>query len=306
MFGALVGLARPKGGAALLTYPLVGYGFALWDHSAEVLGLGRLAVVLAAWFVASAGTMWLNASLDGEERGALFAAPPPAHAPAHLSVWGAGAIAAGVALSWFAGARIFAACVACAALSLAYSSPRTRWKAHPVLGPAVNTVGYGLLSPLAGWSAASVPMTPRAAIVFACVALWTLGAAFAAQAFQRDDDARRGYRTLVVTHGPATCLRVARLTTAAPVAVLAAMALVGLLPRVLLLGVPYFVLVDRHLIRWSREPDGGAPAWAAGYMARMLVGGALFVSLATADFLRDFAADRPAAGLATARGVPRP
>lgn len=301
---ALARLARPRGGAALLVYPLTGYGFALWDHSAEVRGLLRLALVCVSWFVASAGTMWLNARLDGEEGGALFA-EAPTRAPRHLAAFGHAAIAVGLGVAWLASDRIFAVCAVCAALSLAYSSPRTRWKGHPVLGPAVNAVGYGLLSPLAGFLAVGVALTPRAAIVLACLSLWTLGAAFAAQAFQRDDDARRGYRTLVVTHGPATCLRVARLTTWAPIAALTAMAIVGLLPRVLLLGVPYFAVVDRHVARWLRQPHGGDASWAAGYMARMLGGGALLVSLATVDFLYDFMADRPAAGLATARGAPR-
>ncbi len=296
---ALARLARPKGGAALLAYPLVGYGFGLWDLTIDVIGVREISLVLIAWFVASAGTMWLNASLDGEEGSALFAHDSPTPRPARLAAWGYAAIGTGVSISAFANTRIFVLCVACAALSIAYSHPRTRWKAHPVLGPAVNALGYGVLSPLAGLSAASVPVTPRAAVVLACISLWTLGATFAAQAFQQDDDARRGYRTFVVTHGPTACLEACRLTTIVPVVVLVAMSAVGVLPRALLVGAPFFVLVDRHVVKWLQEPGGGSPKWAAGYMVRMLAGGALFVGLATADFLYDFLADRPAGGAAT-------
>jgi hypothetical protein len=77
------------------------------------------------------------------------------------------------------------------------------------------------------WAVARVPPTPRAIVVLVCIALFTLGATFAAQAFQQADDARRGYRTLVVTHGPRVCLEVTRWTTALPVAVLGALALAG-------------------------------------------------------------------------------
>ena len=302
---ALLRLARPKGGAALLAYPLVGYGFALWDLSIDVVGLREIGVVCLAWFVASAGTMWLNASLDGEEESALFVDQAAIQKPlesAHLAAWGYAGIAIGVGLSAFAGSRILGLCVACALLSVAYSHPRTRWKGHPVLGPAVNALGYGLLSPLAGFFAAGVPITPRACVVLACMSLWTLGATFAAQAFQQDDDARRGYRTLVVTHGPEVCLKACRAITLVPIGVLVGMSAAGFLPRVLLAGAPFFVLVDRYLARWVRVPNGGTSTWAAGYMARMLAGGVLFVGLATADFLYDFLADRPAGGVATARG----
>jgi len=303
---SLVRLARPKGGAALLVYPLVGYGFALWDLGLDAVGEREISLVLAAWFIASAGTMWLNASLDGDEGAALFADDGPAPRPRHLARWGYAAIVCGVALSFRANPVIFGLCVACAALSVLYSHPRTRWKAHPVLGPAVNALGYGLLSPLAGYAAASSAPSARAVVVVVCMALWTVGATFAAQAFQRADDARRGYRTLVVTHGPRACLAVCRVTTAVPVLVLAAMAIAGYLPRVLLVGCPFFLGIDRHLQRWMHEPNGGSARWALGYMTRMLAGGLLFVTLATADFLYDYVADRPAGGAATARGAPLP
>ena len=302
----VLALARPLGGLSLLVYPLVGYGFALWDHSAEIGGLGDLALLCAAWFVASAGTMWLNARLDGAESGALFAEAPTAAPPAFLGWLGTVAIGAGVVLSALAGLRVLLPCLGCAALSFLYSHPRTRWKAHPVLGPAVNALGYGTLSPLAGWAVARVPPTPRAIVVLVCIALFTLGATFAAQAFQREDDARRGYRTLVVTHGPRVCLAVTRWTTALPAAVLGALALAGYFPRLLLVGVPFLAVVDRHLRRWQSATGGGTPKLALGYMARMLGLGTIFIGLATVDFVIDLAADRPPAGLGTARGAPAP
>jgi 4-hydroxybenzoate polyprenyltransferase len=299
---ALWDLARPKGGAALMLVPLVGYGFAHWDYALDLVRPGAMLLVLASWFVASAGTMWLNAALDGDEDGALFAVGT--HRPEGLARFGYAALAVGVALSAATGTHALVPCALCAVLAILYSHPRTTWKAHPILGPAVNAAGYGVLSPLAGWLVVGKPLTFRAVVVHLVIGVWILGATFAAQAFQQKDDARRGYRTLVVTHGPAACLRATRASFYFSVGALAVLAAAGYLPRLLLAGLPIFALADRWLAAWRRQPGGGDPSWAAGFLIRVLVGGCVLVLLSCADFALDAAAERPAAGLATARGRP--
>jgi 4-hydroxybenzoate polyprenyltransferase len=299
---ALWTLSRPKGGAALMLVPLVGYGFAHWDYALDTVHAGAMLLVLASWFVASAGTMWLNAALDGDEEGALFA--EATRRPAHLARFGYAALAAGVALTALTRTAAVLPCTACAVLSVLYSHPKTMWKAHPIFGPAVNALGYGMLSPLAGWLVAGRPLTFRAGVVFLVIGVWLLGATFAAQAFQQADDARRGYRTLVVTHGPAACLRATRASFFFCVGALTALAAFGFLPRMLLLGLPVFVLAERWLAAWQRQPGGGDPKWAAGFLIRVLVGGGVLVVLSCADFVVDSMGDGPVAGLATARGRP--
>lgn len=282
--GALFRLARPLGTALLLLVVLFGYGFAHWDGGLDLVRPGAIAGVLVAWALLSAGTLWLNAVLDGDEGGALFAREGVGR-PRHLAAFAHGALGAAVLVALASDVRAGLACAACAVLSELYSGRRTRWKAHPILGPAVNAVGYGLLTPLAGWAVVGTPMTLRAAGAFGFAAVFVLGATFAAQASQQNDDARRGYRTLVVTHGPAACLRATRACTLVGVAALTALSALAVYPRTLLFGVWVFAFADRALVRWAKEPDGGTSRDAARFLLRMLIGGLLMVALAWVDFL---------------------
>ncbi len=281
--GALLRLARPKGSAALLAVVLLGYGFAHWDVGLPLTRPGALGAVLVAWLLLGSGTLWLNASLDGDEGGALFA--ERATRPLHLTAWAYAALVVAVALASVASRGAGLACTACAALSVAYSHPRTMWKAHPVLGPAVNGLGYGLLSALGGWAVPGVAMSVRTAAAFVLLSVFVVGMTFGAQAFQREDDARRGYRTLVVTHGPAACLRALRVCTLVSVAGVGVLAAAGVYPRLCLLGLPAFFFADRWMRRWQAAPCGGGPGYAAGLVIRMLAACGVLVGLAYAATL---------------------
>ncbi len=280
---ALVSLARPKGTALLLAVPLTGYGFAHWDFGLEARRPVALAWVLVAWLLLSSGSLWLNAALDGDEEGALFGASGAR--VDRVDLYGYAALLGAIAIALAADARAGACCAACASLAVFYSHRRTMWKAHPVLGPFVNAAGYGVLSWLAGFSIARVPMSWRSAVAMALLSIFVVGMTFAAQAYQRADDARRGYRTLVVTHGPGACLRAAALATSVSLGGVAVLAALGVYPRVVLLGFPAFALAARTMGRWLRAPRGGSPAFAAEFAVRMLAGGAVLVALATIDAL---------------------
>jgi 4-hydroxybenzoate polyprenyltransferase len=185
-----------------------------------------------------------------------------------------------------------------------YSHPATVWKGHPLGGPVINGVGYGLLSPLAGWAIAEVEPDLRSLVVWLLGGLGTLGCYFAAQAFQRGEDAARGYRTLVVTHGPLGALRAARMCLALGFLGGVALSAFGWLPRSCLLGAPLWLWVDRWLKRWSRQPEGGGERWARGLAVRLLVAAVFGIAVALADYVNDLVRGDPVAGLATVRGRP--
>jgi 1,4-dihydroxy-2-naphthoate octaprenyltransferase len=149
----------------------------------------------------------------------------------------------------------------------------------------VNGVGYGVLSWLAGWSIARVPMTFRTAAAMLLLTLFIVGLCFAAQAYQREDDERRGYRTLVVTRGAAVCLAVATACARLTIACVAVLAALGVYPRLVLVGLPVFFLAERTMARWRRSAGGGSPALAAEFALRMLAGGVVLVGLATVQSL---------------------
>lgn len=299
----LLTLARPRLLPFVLTLPLVGFGWAHWDRALELVGERRLPPLLAAWTLLHAGTLWLNAALDRDDGpvllGRAVAVPPSARSVGYV------ALMAAVAVAWWAGVVAGLACAVCAALAVAYSHPRTAWKGHAILGPVVNFVGYGLLSPLAGWSLVGVPPDARTLLVWPLGALGVMGCYFAAQAFQGPEDRARGYRTLVATHGPRGALMAARLCLGAGFAGGTALALAGWLPDACLAAAPLGAWIDDYLADWSRQPAGGDETWARGLAVRLLGAAALAVGLAYLDFLAG-PPEGPVAGLATRAGRPWP
>jgi 4-hydroxybenzoate polyprenyltransferase len=301
---ALWRLSRPRFALWILWIPCIGYGFAHWDRALDWTRPAAFLVVLLAWSLLNAGALWLNAALDRDDAGALYARATPL--PEHVRSYGYASLALAVVLAGLASAAAGLCAAACALLAVLYSHPVTAWKGHPILGPSVNALGYGILSGLAGWVLVGVGMNLRTALTFALMTLWLLGATFAAQAFQQRDDTRHGYRTLVVTHGPRVCLMAARLCMDGAVVGVLALAAFGWYPRIILLAAPVFLVAERWMRSWLERPDGGDPRWAAGLIQRMLIGGMVMFALVYADYLYSYYAGVPVAGLATAAGRPAP
>lgn len=300
---ALWVLARPAMLPYLWLLVLVGYGWGHWDRALTFRGERSLVLVLAAWTALHAGTLWLNAALDQDEGDVLFGeqAPVPAwiHGPAYAAL--ALTVLLTAAAGWCAGI----AGLVVATLAVLYSHPITRWKSHPVLGPATNLIGYGLLSPLVGWSVVGVGPNPRTLAMWLLGAVGVLGVYFLAQVFQHDEDAARGYRTLVVTHGPATTLAVAHACVAVAFVGGTVLAAVGWLPLCCLVALPLGLWNSHGLVRWSRSlatADGG---WARRAARRLLISGLVGLGAVLALYsYQTWRQDVPVAGLGTARGLP--
>jgi 4-hydroxybenzoate polyprenyltransferase len=136
----------------------------------------------------------------------------------------------------------------------------------------VNIVGYGLLSPLAGWLLVHTEPTRRTLPALLLLACWIGGTYFGAQAFQGEEDRQRGYRTLVATHGASAAVRLARWGFAVGLWGAVALAALGWFPRALAVALIPWLLLDRHLARWQAE---GEVADGALRARKMLRGGVL-------------------------------
>lgn len=286
----------------VLLLVLAGYGFAHWDRALSLRGVSALPWVLAGWSLLHAGTLWLNAAVDRDEGEVLLGRSVPV--PKGVTAWGYGALVLAVLLAWVGTPLAGAACLVCAVLAVLYSHPKTLWKGHPVFGPLVNLLGYGLLTPMVGWVAVGVPLTARGAVAWGLGASGVLGCYFLAQAFQEEEDRARGYRTLVATHGPRTVLQASRLCLA--VGLMGGMALSawGWLPRACLLGLPFGIWVDLWMRRWASAPERGSEAWARVAAWRLMITGLVGLALAFGEYARESFAGEPVAGLGTAGGHP--
>lgn len=162
---------------------------------------GALAGALVIWVVfLNGGTLALNSAFDQDEGDVGYLdAPPPA--PPRLAQWGIGLMAAGQGLALLLPPGFTLAYAACFAMSLLYSVPPVRLKAVAGADWVINLIGFGTLTPYAGWASTGRPLTPVAAWVL--VAFAPLFAALypLTQLYQLEEDARRGDRTLALRLG---------------------------------------------------------------------------------------------------------
>lgn len=299
---ALWAHTRPKFSIYLLLLVLAGYGWGHWDRALTARNPGSLAGVLLAWWLLNAGTLWLNADLDRDEGPVLLGSRAPR--PPHLAAWAYLALALAPIVATVANPLAGVAAALCVVLAVLYSHPATVWKGHPLGGPLVNGLGYGLLTPMAGWAAVGVEPNPRTLVVWGLSLMGVLGCYFAAQAFQGEEDGARGYRTFVVTHGPAAAVSAARWLVAVTLLGACALAVIGWIPRGCLVLAPLALWNDAWFRAWAREGGGGTEASAREMARRLLLTGLAGFAIASVDYVVDSLANRPVAGLGTAAGHP--
>ena len=299
---ALWHLARPRMVPFMWLLVLGGYGFAHWDRALMGQGGRALLATLAAWSFLHAGTLWFNARVDQDEGEVLWGRS--VDVPANMAGWSATAFVVTLALAGLAGPWVLLCAVGCVVLAVLYSHPASLWKGHPVGGPVVNAVGYGLLSPIAGFACAGVTPTVRSGVVLGLGLCGVMAAYYAAMAFQGDEDRARGYRTLVARQGMAAAVRATRRWMWAGVTGALVLAAVGWVPRELFLLLPLFVWVDRYANAWQHSGAESDSGWARGFANRLLVGSLVALTLLVVLYVRDSFQERPVAGLATAAGHP--
>ena len=221
----------------------------------------RLAAALVLWVLfLNGGTLAINSAFDRDSGDIGYLdAPPPV--PRGLLWFGLGLMSIGQAAALLLPTGFAVAYAVCFALSVLYSVPPFRFKAVAGVDWIINMVGFGTLTPYAGWAATGAPLTPVAALV-----LFAFCPLFAAlypltQLYQFDEDRARGDRTLALMLGMRASLSVAVGASGAAFACLALAATVAGVPtlRVLPLvvaGVAWLGL----LTRWRAQCERMTPA----------------------------------------------
>ena len=217
---------RPVEWPIMAAHTAVGYLLAVGlDGAARGERLGPALAGLALWVgCLNGGTLALNSAFDRDQGDIAYLRnppPPPRRLAAFaLLLMGAGQVAA-LALP----PAYQAAYAVCFVLSVLYSVPPIRLKAVAGADWLINMVGFGTLTPFAGWAATGRPLEATDAIVL--LAFCPLFAALypLTQLYQMEEDARRGDRTLTLIFGVRRSLDAA---IAAATAAFALFALAGI------------------------------------------------------------------------------
>lgn len=172
-----------------------------------------LVLALVAWVIGlNGGTLAINSAFDQDEGDVAYLRRPPPPPPG-LFLFGLCCMVFGLGLTWQLPGPYRTVYLICFAMSVLYSVPPWRLKAVAGADWLINMVGFGLLTPLAGWAATGAPVTPTGRLLL--VGFLPLFAALypLTQLYQMEEDARRGDRTLSLRLGVANSLRVALVAT---------------------------------------------------------------------------------------------
>jgi len=168
--------------------------------------VGVLAFVLGL----NGGTLALNSAFDRDDSDIAYLRRPPPP-PRGLAAFGLGLMLLGLALSMLLALprRFLVAYAVCLVLSLLYSVPPVRLKARAGVDWLINLVGFGFLTPYAGWALTGRDVTRRGGLIllgFAALfgALYPL-----TQLYQLEADRARGDRTFAVALGIEKSLAIA-------------------------------------------------------------------------------------------------
>jgi len=188
-----------------LEWPIMTAHFLLGAFLAVGLGLPPRVVFVA---LLNGGTLAINSAFDQDEGDIGYLKQPP-KPPRYLFQVSAVMLAAALVLG-FRLPPLFAWCnAACVVMAVLYSVPPVRLKARAGWDLVINCLGFGLLTPLAGWGLTGRPLAPgmlSVAIGFALL----FGALYPpTQIYQIGEDRARGDRTLVIVLGEAPSLALA-------------------------------------------------------------------------------------------------
>lgn len=214
---------RPAEWPIMAAHTALGYLLAVGlAGAARGSHLGGAALGLLAWVAGlNGGTLAVNSAFDRDEGDVAYLRDPPPP-PVHLFGFGLALMAAGQALALVLPRAFALAYAACFALSILYSVPPFRLKAVAGADWLINMVGFGTLTPFAGWAATGLPVDPARALVL--LAFCPLFAALypLTQLYQMEEDQRRGDRTLALRLGVRRSLETALACTALALALLVA------------------------------------------------------------------------------------
>ena len=256
---------RPREWPIMLAHTTL--GFVLAQGLGATLGGAHAGALIAGLFVwvvlLNGGTLAINSAYDNDVGDIGYLDDPPP-APAHLARWGFALMLVGQGLALLLPRGFAIAYAICFAMSLLYSVPPARLKAVAGADWIINVIGFGTLTPYAGWALSAQPLTAAGA--------WALGGfapLFAAlypltQLYQLEQDRARGDRTLAIALGVRTSLSIALLSAVLAFACFARAAVLASPPQRATLGaIAIAIAVAMWILllgRWIARAPAMLPA----------------------------------------------
>lgn len=201
---------RPAEWPIMAAHTALGYFLAV--GVAGVLAGVHLTVALAGlvvWVVfLNGGTLAINSAFDRDEGdiGYLKAPPPP---PRYLAVFAFLLMATGQVLAFRLQRGFGIAYAICFLMSVLYSVPPIRLKAVAGLDWVINMVGFGTLTPYAGYViTGAAPSLPHRLVLLSFMPLFASLYPLT-QLYQFEEDRQRGDRTLALILGMRRSLELA-------------------------------------------------------------------------------------------------
>ena len=186
-----------------LEWPIMTAHFLLGTLLAVGVELSASSALLG-WLVFVAlmngGTLAINSAFDQDEGDIGYLKAPP-RPPKHLLAFSIVLLGTATLLGFLLPLPFALINLACVVMSVLYSVPPPRLKARAGWDLLINCVGFGLLTPLAGWALTGRPFTR--AILWAALGFAFLFASLypMTQIYQVAEDSRRQDRTLVIQVG---------------------------------------------------------------------------------------------------------
>lgn len=252
---------RPAEWPIMAAHTLLGFLLAVGLPAAargQQVSAGLWALVI--WVVLlNGGTLAINSVYDQDEGdiGYLDAPPKP---PRYLLAFSWLLLILGQVLAFTLPRGFAAAYAICFVMSVAYSVPPLRLKAVGGVDWLINMVGFGTLTPYAGWAATgrALPLPEALVLLAFCplfAALYPL-----TQLYQWEEDSRRGDRTLAIMLGQRRSLMVAVVCTALAFGLLAWAAALRELAwwRWLAIGIAFAAWL-KVLLPWQNHCESMSP-----------------------------------------------
>ena len=257
-----------------LEWPIMSAHFLLGTLLAVGWGL-RPGPVLLGWAIfvllMNGGTLAINSAFDQDEGdiGYLKAPPKP---PEHLAAFASVLLMAAALLGFLLPLPFAFINLACVVMSVLYSVPPPRLKARAGWDLLINCLGFGMLTPMAGWALSGRPFTPAFLVSASGFALLFATLYPMTQIYQVAEDSRRGDRTLVIQVGVRRSLILALVAAVLAHACFLAGALllrraVGFLLPSLLAWVGLLLVWLRNWQTWTDRQHEAGMYWGLGAWA---------------------------------------